>query len=293
MTNEFDIHAGGTEIPPPADFRWPGGKRIAVFFRVSFEWWSDGKWSGIGPMGNPLKAGVPDLNAIGWAEYGHRRGIHRALDVLARQGIKATINVSGILAERHPEIVRKIAEAGHEVVAHSYSMDVIPIYLSEDEERENIRHTTALIERATGIRPKGWISPRSTPSPRTARLLTEEGFEWHGDTLNDDLPYVVRFGPRSIVAFPNNTEVNDLPLYMKHGNSPRVMLEIFEDWLECARNREKGAVRMDPAIHAHVFGRPLGMAIFERIMEVAKGADDVWIGTRSEAAAHLRSTLGA
>jgi peptidoglycan/xylan/chitin deacetylase (PgdA/CDA1 family) len=178
-------------------------------------------------------------------------------------------------------------------VAHSYSMDVIPVYLSEDEERENIRHTTALIERATGIRPKGWISPRSTPSPRTARLLTEEGFEWHGDTLNDDLPYVVRFGPRSIVAFPNNTEVNDLPLYMKHGNSPRVMLEIFEDWLECARNREKGAVRMDPAIHAHVFGRPLGMAIFERIMEVAKGAGDIWIGTRSEAAAHLRSTLGA
>ena len=293
MMNEFDIHAGGTEIPPPADFRWPGGKRIAVFFRVSFEWWSDGKWSGIGPMGNPLKAGVPDLNAIGWAEYGHRRGIHRALDVLARQGIKATINVSGILAERHPEIVRKIAEAGHEVVAHSYSMDVIPVYLSEDEERENIRHTTALIERATGIRPKGWISPRSTPSPRTARLLTEEGFEWHGDTLNDDLPYVVRFGPRSIVAFPNNTEVNDLPLYMKHGNSPRVMLEIFEDWLECARNREKGAVRMDPAIHAHVFGRPLGMAIFERIMEVAKSAGDVWIGTRSEAATHLRGTLGA
>ena len=292
MTNEFDIHAGGTEIPPPADFRWPGGKRIAVFFRVSFEWWSDGKWPGIGPMGNPLKAGVPDLNAIGWAEYGHRRGIHRALDVLARQGIKATINVSGILAERHPEIVRKIAEAGHEVVAHSYSMDVIPVYLSEDEERENIRRTTALIERATGIRPKGWISPRSTPSPRTARLLTEEGFEWHGDTLNDDLPYIVRFGPRSIVAFPNNTEVNNLPLYMKHGNSPRVMLEIFEDWLECARKREKGAVRMDPAIHAHVFGRPLGMAIFERIMEVAKGADDVWIGTRSEAATHLRNTIG-
>lgn len=212
--------------------------------------------------------------------------------MLARQGIKATINVSGILAERHPEIVRKIAEAGHEVVAHSYSMDVIPIYLSEDEERANIRHTTALIERAAGIRPTGWISPRSTPSPRTARLLTEEGFDWHGDTLNDDLPYVVRFGPRSIVAFPNNTEVNDLPLYMKHGNSPRVMLEIFEDWLECARNREKGAVRMDPAIHAHVFGRPLGMAIFERIMEVAKDADDVWIGTRSEAAAHLRSTIG-
>ena len=291
MTHPLDIHAGGTEIAAPRDFRWPGGKRIAVFFRVSFEWWSDGKAPGIGPMGNPLKSGVPDLNAVGWAEYGHRRGVHRILDVLARQGVRATINVSGIMAERYPEVVRRMADDGHDVVAHSYTMDVIPVYLSEEEERDNIRRNTALIESATGRRPQGWISPRSTPSLRTPRLLAEAGYAWHGDTLNDDLPYLVEFGSRSIVAFPNNTEVNDLPLYMRYGNSPRVMLEIFEDWLACARERETGAARMDPAIHTHVFGRPLGMSVYERIIEVAKAADDVWIGTRSEAAEHLRAVL--
>lgn len=287
----LDIHHGGTEVPAPADFRWPGGKRIAVFFRVSFEWWSDGKWPGIGPMGNPLKAGVPDLNAVGWAEYGHRRGIHRVLDVLARQEIRATINVSGILAERYPEVVRRIAEEGHDVVSHSYTMDVIHAYLNEEEERANIARTTELLERATGKRPTGWISPRSTPGPRTPRLLAEAGYDWHGDTLNDDLPYLVKFGERSIVAFPNNTEVNDLPMYMRHGQPPRVMLETFEEWLACARERERGAVRVDPAIHAHVFGRPLGSSVYERIMEVAKEAPDVWIGTRSEAATHFRKVL--
>lgn len=291
MDPDLDIHHGGTELPAPADFRWPDGKRIAVFFRVSFEWWSDGKWPGIGPMGNPLKAGVPDLNAVGWAEYGHRRGIHRVLDVLARQEIRATINVSGILAERYPEIVRRIADEGHEVVAHSYTMDVIHAYLDEAEERANIARTTELIERATGKRPTGWISPRSTPGPRTPRLLAEAGYDWHGDTLNDDLPYLVKFGDRSIVAFPNNTEVNDLPMYMRHGQPPRVMLEIFEDWLACARDREKGAVRVDPAIHTHVFGRPLGSSVYERIMEVAKAAPDVWIGTRSVAASHFRKAV--
>jgi len=288
----LDIHAGGREVPAPDGFRWPGGKRIAVFFRVSFEWWSDGKWPGIGPMGNPLKAGVPDLNAVGWAEYGHRRGIHRILDVLARQDIKATINVSGIMAERYPETVRKIAEAGHEIVAHSYTMDMIPAYLSVEEERANIVHTTELIERATGIRPKGWISPRSTPSLRSPRLLAEAGYEWHGDTLNDDLPYLVDFGDRSIIAFPNNTEVNDLPLYMRHGNAPKVMLEIFEHWLDCARHRETGPVRMDPAIHTHVFGRSPGLFVYEDIIKVAKAANDVWIGTRSEAVAHFKRALG-
>lgn len=288
MDPSLDIHAGGIEVPAGPEFRWPGGKRIAVFFRVSFEWWSDGKWPGIGPMGNPLKPGVPDLNAVGWAEYGHRRGVHRVLDVLARQGIQATINVSGILAERYPEVVRRMADEGHDVVAHSYAMDVIPVYLTEAEERENIARTTKLVERATGKRPQGWISPRSTPSQRTPRLLAEAGYEWHGDTLNDDLPYLVKFGNRSLVAFPNNTEVNDLPLYMRHGQPPRVMVEIFEDWLACARDREKGPVRIDPAIHTHVFGRPLGSSMYERIMEIAKAAPDVWIGTRSEAARHFR-----
>ena len=141
----LDIHAGGRETYPSSDFRWPGGKRLAVFFRVSFEWWSDDKWPGIGPMGNPLRQGFPDLNAIGWAEYGHRRGIFRILDVLARQGIKATINVSGIMAERYPDTVRMIVDEGHEVVAHSYAMDIVPIYLSEEEERANIARTTELI----------------------------------------------------------------------------------------------------------------------------------------------------
>lgn len=288
---ELSVHAGGSEIPLPDDFRWPDGKRIAVFFRVAFEGWSDGKWPGIGPMGNPLQPGFPDLNAIGWAEYGHRRGIHRALDVLARQGIKATVMVSGVMAERHPETVRRIADAGHEIVAHSYAMDVISVYLDEAAERANIRRTATLIERVTGRRPAGWISPRGTPSPATARLLVEEGFSWHGDSLNDDLPYAVRFERGAIVSFSSNMECNDLPLHMRYGNAPRMMLEIFEDWLAFVRRHEKGAVRIDPTIHSHVFGRAYGIWVFERLMELAKAADDIWIGTRDEAVRHVRAVL--
>ena len=238
-------------------------------------------------MGNPLKPGVPDLNAIGFAEYGHRRGIFRVLDTLARENVKATMIVSGIMAERHGEIVRKISDAGHDIVAHSYAMDVIPIYLDEDEERANIRRTVDLIVRATGKRPTGWISPRGTPSPRTGRLLAEEGFEWHGDSLNDDLPYFVHFKAGTVVSFSSNMECNDLPLYMRHGNPPRVMLEIFQDWLDYARKYEQGAARIDPTIHSHVFGRPVGMSVFQRMIEIAKAAEDIWVGTRSEAVKYI------
>jgi hypothetical protein len=58
------------------------------------------------------------------------------------------------------------------------------------------------------------------------------------------------------------------------------------------RRREKDAVKIDPTIHAHCFGRPNGTWAFERVMELAKDADDVWIGTRAEAAAHVRRVLG-
>jgi len=33
----LSVHTGGTEVPLPGDFRWPGGKRIAAIFRVAFE----------------------------------------------------------------------------------------------------------------------------------------------------------------------------------------------------------------------------------------------------------------
>lgn len=291
MTHMYDIHAGGNEIHAKQDFRWPGDKKIGVVFRMAYEWWSDGAWPGIGPMGNPLKGGIPDLNAIGWAEYGHRRGVHRVLETFSHHQIKASILVCGIMAERYPQEVRAIAELGHDIVSHSYAMDVIPAYLDEQQEIDNIRRTTGLIADVIGYQPKGWISPRSTPSPKTARLLAKEGYMWHSDTLNDDLPYRVDFEDCSIVAVPGTMEVNDLPMFMRHGQPPRVMVEIFEDWLNYVRVWEKGAIKIDPTVHAHVFGRPAGTGAFHRILEITTSADDLWIGTRTEMVEHFLKYL--
>jgi peptidoglycan/xylan/chitin deacetylase (PgdA/CDA1 family) len=283
---------GGVEIPAPADFRWPGGRRVGVIFRVTLEGWSDGKWPGAGPMGNPLKPGIVDLNAIYWADYGPRRGIYRLLNILERRQVRATVLVNGIITERYPEAVRKVAEAGHEIVAHSYAMDIIPAYLTEEEEKENIRRTTESIQQVCGVTPRGWISPRATPSINTARLLAEAGYEWHGDYLNDDLPYQIRFGDRVIIAAPGSMEVNDMPMYVRYGNPPRAMVDVFEDTLAALVKGEPGAGKIDVTAHAHVFGRPSGAWAFERIIEIAKATPDVWIGTRGDLATQLRATAG-
>jgi peptidoglycan/xylan/chitin deacetylase (PgdA/CDA1 family) len=262
---------------------WPGNKRIAVVFNVCLEAWSDGKAPGISPMGNPLPAGVLDNMAISWAAYGARRGIYRLLDAFACHSAKASVMVSAILAKRTPEVVKAVAGAGHEILSHSYAMDVIPALMAEDEERRNIQRCTDLLEEVSGRRIKGWLSPRGTPSANTARLLAEAGYTWYGDVFDDDLPYVQTFGSRKIVAIPLSTDVNDMPS-MKYGHPPRMMLELFEEQLKRIADRSEGPVILDVTSHAHIFGRPHGAYYYEKIVQTAAGTSDIWIATRLDIA---------
>src|ERR1700682_1847841 len=148
---------------------WPNGKRVAVVFNVCLEAWSDGRAPGISPMGNLLPAGVLDTMAISCAACGVRRGIYRLLDAFRRHKAAASVMVNAVIAERAPQAVRAVADAGHEVLSHSYAMDVIPALLSENDERANIARCTALLEQASGRKIEGWLIPRGTSRAQTPR----------------------------------------------------------------------------------------------------------------------------
>jgi len=274
-----------------AKWKWPEGKRIAVVFNVCLEAWSDGKAPGISPMGNPLPAGALDTMAVSWAAYGVKRGIYRLLDALAQHRAVASVMVNAVIAERAPQAVKAVAEAGHEVLSHSYAMDVIPALLSAEEERANIGRCTALLEKASGRKIEGWLSPRGTSRAETPRLLAEAGYVWHGDVFDDDLPYVQRFGNHEIVAIPLGTDVNDMP-FMKFGNAPRMMLDSFNENIAIAR--ETGELAMiDVTCHAHIFGHPRGAYFYEKVVAAAATSPDIWIGTRAEIAHHVLAQKAA
>jgi peptidoglycan/xylan/chitin deacetylase (PgdA/CDA1 family) len=264
--------------------RWPGGARIAVVFNIAYEGWSAGKAPGIGPMGNPLQPGYFDTNAHSWAEYATVRGLPRLLDIADRHRVKTSVMVNGVLAERFPDVVRSIHARGHEIVAHSYGMDVIPIYLERDAERDNISRTTRLIEAAAGVVPEGWISPRATASLATPGLLLEAGYRWYGDCNDDDAPYLLDVGSGALVAIPLTMDVNDLPWSMRYGNAPRGLLEVLRDTLTSMRNDTGGPAMLDVTAHAHVFGRPWGSWVYDEAMRMVRDASDVWIATRRELA---------
>jgi hypothetical protein len=81
-------------------------------------------------------------------------------------------------------------------------------------------------------------------------------------------------------------DVNDMPS-MKYGHPPRMMLESFTEVLGIARTRNDELRIIDVTSHAHIFGHHRGAHYFERIIEHAVTAPDVWVGTRAEIADHV------
>ena len=237
-------------------------------------------------MGNPLPAGVLDTMAISWAAYGLKTGIYRILDAFKKHGAKSSVMVNAVCAERSPEAVKAIAEGGHEILSHSYAMDVVPALLSDADEKKNIERCTALLEKASGQKIVGWLSPRGTSKLTTPALLVEAGYRWYGDVFDADLPYVQEFGNKKIVAIPLSYDVNDMPS-MKYGNPPKMMLDSFNEVIDIARSDESELRIIDVTSHAHIFGHHRGAYYYEKIIEKAMSGSDIWVGTRAQIAEHV------
>jgi peptidoglycan/xylan/chitin deacetylase (PgdA/CDA1 family) len=255
---------------------WPDGKPLAISVCVMLEGWTDDSAPGIGPMGNPLKAGVLDLQARSWAEYGPKVGAWRLLDILQKLDVRSVFYVSGILAERYPDLMKAIAGAGHAVAAHGWGQNIIPSYQTAEEEARDLQRCVQAIGQSTGHPPPGWLSPRCTPSARTSELLARSGFDWHADFFDSDLPYRYGTPGGAITAVPFTMEVNDMPLYVRYGAEPEAFTRTFErivgNWPRLGL--PNGC--LDITVHAHVFGRPFGAIEFMKCLEAARRYE--WAG---------------
>jgi peptidoglycan/xylan/chitin deacetylase (PgdA/CDA1 family) len=269
------------------DLRWPGGSHVAVVFNVAYEAWSDGKAPGIGPMGNPLPPGTFDTNALSWGNYGQDTGIERLLKILDRHRHRATVMISGVLAERVPHHVKAVAEAGHDIKAHSWAQDIVPAMLSPEQDKENIRKTTQILEQVTGKRPRGWMSPRGTPGASTIRELAAVGYLYHSDASDRDAPYVEVFDNGEIVAIPFSMDINDLPHAMRFGKTPRQFVENYEDFVSHTLKAPDSPIVIDVTAHCHCYGRPGGAWAYEEIARQAAGRDDIWVTTREAIAEYV------
>jgi polysaccharide deacetylase family protein (PEP-CTERM system associated) len=104
-----------------------------------------------------------------WAGLESRlpRNMERILALLDEHKVKATMFWLGWAAERHPDIVRRCADAGHEIASHGYR-HILAYEAGRENFREDIRHGKKVLEDITGkevfgFRAAGFGTTSDTP----------------------------------------------------------------------------------------------------------------------------------
>lgn len=105
------------------------------------------------------------------------RNTNRILDLLGEHRAQATFFVLGWVAERQPELIRRIEAEGHEIASHGYGHDLI-YTLSPAEFRADVERGKKLLEDVIGHRIIGYRAPSFSITDWAVSILQDLGFEY-------------------------------------------------------------------------------------------------------------------
>ena len=135
------------------------------------------------------------------------RNTERLLDIFAQVGTHATFFVLGWVAQRFPELVRRIHRDGHELASHSYDhglvYDTTPEGFAQD-----LRRAKAAIENAAGVEIHGYRAPSYSITERSLwalDVLVAEGYHY------DSSIYPIRHDRYGIPNWPRHIHRVDRP----------------------------------------------------------------------------------
>jgi polysaccharide deacetylase family protein (PEP-CTERM system associated) len=106
--------------------------------------------------------------------------VERLLDLLARHDARATFFVVGWVAQRHPELIRTIVGAGHEIGSHTWD-HVRVTHQTPDEFRASVRRSKYVLEDLSGTAVLGFRAPSFSIVPGkewALDILIEEGYRY-------------------------------------------------------------------------------------------------------------------
>jgi len=286
---------GYGDRPPRAD--WPGDARIAVQFVLNYEEGGENCVLHGDPasesflseiVGAQPLADQRHLSMESIYEYGSRVGAWRVLDLFQRHDIPLTIFAVGMAVERHPEIIRTMHQAGHEICSHGYRW-INYQNVDEATERDHIRLAVDAIKRATGERPLGWYTGRT--GPNTHRLIGEAGgFLYNADDYSDDLPFWSTLHGTPQLMVPYTLDANDMRFATAQGfNSGDQFFSYLSDSFDVLyAEGERTPRMMSIGLHGRLIGRPGRLRSLERFIGHASGHDKVWFCRRIDIARHWR-----
>jgi len=118
---------------------------------------------------------------------------HRLLDLLEEYDQKATFFTLGNVAAKHPDLIRRIADNGHEVASHGYNHHSI-FNLSPKQVREDVGKSVKILEDISGKKVIGFRAPDFS--------IREYLFEWYCEALAENgLKYDSSLFPMKVIKY--------------------------------------------------------------------------------------------
>lgn len=117
-----------------------------------------------------------------WSSYPLRvgRNVEVILTLFADCGVRATFFILGWVAERQPEIVKRIAAAGHEIASHGYAHQRVHD-LSPARFRADVDRARKVLEDIAGLSVRGYRAPSFSingSTPWAFEILAEEEYAY-------------------------------------------------------------------------------------------------------------------
>jgi allantoinase len=263
-------------ITERADFDWPGGARLAVYLGLNLEHFSFGEG-----LGAELAPGgpQPDVLNYAWRDYGNRVGAWRMRDVFDELDLPVSVIANSAMYAYAPELMAAFRARGDEVIGHGRSNSERQSTLPAAQESALIHEATAVLTRAEGKAPQGWLSPWIAESLETPDLLVEAGY---GYTLNwcmDDQPVWMRTRSGPLLSIPYPQEVNDIPAIVARKDGAGAFADMIIDTFEEMRSQSQGqSLVMGIALHPYLVGQPHRLRHLRRALgHIAAQRDDIWL----------------
>ncbi|HUC49897.1 MAG TPA: allantoinase PuuE [Xanthobacteraceae bacterium] len=285
-----DLLGYGRAAPDP---KWPGGARVAVQFVVNFEEGGEncilhGDDASEAFLTDVLGAkpwlGQRHMNVESMFEYGSRAGFWRLWRMFGAGKIPVTVfGVASALA-RNPEIVAAMREAGWDIASHGLRWIDYKDFTLE-QESVHMREAIRVHAEATGERPLGWYTGRS--SMHTLKLVLDDGgFLYSSDSYADDLPYWIN-GPKGPhLVIPYTLDANDMRFINPQGfANGDEFFAYLRDTFDFLYNEDEPKM-MSVGLHCRLAGRPGRAHGLARFLEHIAKFDRVWIASRLDIARH-------
>lgn len=141
---------------------------------------------------NALSVDVEDWFQVGafetvisrddWAALECRveRNTDAVLQLFADAGVQATFFTLGWVGERYPALMRRIADAGHEIASHGYGHDRV-FTMTPEQFSADLQKTRNILEDASGQAVAGYRAPSFSIDQRTPwahEILAEHGYAY-------------------------------------------------------------------------------------------------------------------